>query len=189
MFAHNNSADIDSSWASVGRPAGDARVRISPFDTEFGPSVGEMEIWSSSLMVGYLDDAVANAQSFDEGWFRTGDLASLDEEGRIFIRGRSKLLIEVSGYKIDPIEVEETLMTLPAVAEAAVAGLPDGRNGNRLIAFVVKEADVSAAELIRYAQERLSVQKVPAEIAFIDALPRSSAGKVLRARLRELQAG
>ncbi|MEV0107156.1 class I adenylate-forming enzyme family protein [Nocardia sp. NPDC050799] len=189
MVAHNNSADPDSTWASVGEPAGDAEVRIVPFDTEFGPSVGEMEIRSSSLMRGYLDDDVANTEAFDEGWFRTGDLASLDEEGRIFIRGRSKLLIEVSGYKIDPIEVEETLMTLAAVAEAAVAGLPDGRNGNRLIAFIVKEADVSAEELIRYAQERLSVQKVPTEVAFIDALPRSSAGKVLRGRLRELQAG
>ncbi|MFI9534944.1 class I adenylate-forming enzyme family protein [Nocardia fusca] len=189
MVAHNDSADPDSSWASVGKPAGDARVRIVPFDTEFGPSVGEMEIRSSSLMRGYLNDDVANAEAFDEGWFRTGDLASLDDEGRIFIRGRSKLLIEVSGYKVDPIEVEETLMTLPAVAEAAVAGLPDGRNGNRLIAFVVKAADVSAEELIRYAQKRLSVQKVPTEVAFIDALPRSSAGKVLRGRLRELQAG
>lgn len=189
MVAHNDSADPDSSWASVGKPAGDARVRIVPFDTEFGPSVGEMEIRSSSLMRGYLNDDVANTEAFDEGWFRTGDLASLDEEGRIFIRGRSKLLIEVSGYKVDPIEVEDTLMALPAVAEAAVAGLPDGRNGNRLIAFVVKAADVSAEELIRYAQERLSVQKVPTGVAFIDALPRSSAGKVLRGRLRGLQAG
>ncbi|WP_063059924.1 class I adenylate-forming enzyme family protein [Nocardia sienata] len=189
MVAHNNSADPDSSWASVGRPAGDAEVRIIAFDTGFGPSVGEMEVRSSSLMRGYLNDDVANSEAFDEGWFRTGDLASLDEEGRIFIRGRSKLLIEVSGYKIDPIEVEETLMTLPAVAEAAVAGLPDGRNGNRLIAFVVKEADISAEELIRYAQKTLSSQKVPTEVAFIDALPRSSAGKVLRGRLLELQAG
>ncbi|MGW5384517.1 class I adenylate-forming enzyme family protein [Nocardia sp. NPDC003963] len=189
MFSHNDSADPDSSWASVGKPAGDARVRITPFDTEFGSSVGEMEIRSSSLMRGYLGDAVANAAAFDEGWFRTGDLASLDEEGRIFLRGRSKLLIEVSGYKIDPIEVEETLMTLPAVAEAAVAGLPDPRMGNRLIAFVVKEAEVSAAELMHQARERLSVQKVPAEIAFIDALPRAPTGKLLRARLCELQAG
>ncbi|MEU7768631.1 class I adenylate-forming enzyme family protein [Nocardia sp. NPDC049190] len=186
MFSHNNSVDPDATWASVGKPAGDARVRIAAFESELGPSVGEMEVKSSSLMQGYLGDDVANAQAFDEGWFRTGDLASLDEEGRIFIRGRSKLLIEVSGYKIDPIEVEETLMTLPAVAEAAVAGLPDKRNTNRLIAFVVKGAHVSADELIRYARERLSIQKVPAEIAFVDALPHSPAGKVLRARLREL---
>lgn len=186
MLAHNNSADPDASWASVGRPAGDAQVRIAPFETDFGPGVGEMEVKSSSLMRGYLGDAAANAQAFDDGWFRTGDLASLDEEGRIFIRGRSKLLIEVSGYKIDPIEVEETLMALPAVSEAAVAGLPDPRNGNRLVAFVVRGAEISADELIRYAREKLSVHKVPAEIAFIDELPRSPTGKLLRARLREL---
>lgn len=185
MVSHNDSPDPDTSWASVGRPAGDARARIAAFDTDFGPSVGELEVRSSSLMRGYLDDAVANAQAFDDGWFRTGDLASLDEEGRIVIRGRSKLLIEVSGYKIDPIEVEETLMTLPAVAEAAVVGIPDSRSGHRLIAFVVKGATVSADELIRDARERLSVQKVPAEIVFIDALPRSPAGKLLRGRLRE----
>ena len=186
MFAHNNSADPDATWASVGRPAGDAQVRIAPFETEFGPTVGEMEVKSSSLMRGYRGDPAANTQAFDDGWFRTGDLASLDEEGRIFIRGRSKLLIEISGYKIDPIEVEETLMGLPAVAEVAVAGLPDPRNGNRLVAFVVRGAEISADELIRYAREKLSVQKVPAEIAFINALPRSPTGKLLRARLREL---
>ncbi|MET8796087.1 class I adenylate-forming enzyme family protein [Nocardia sp. NPDC004568] len=189
MFSHNDSADPDSSWASVGRPAGDAAVRIMPFDTEFGPAVGEMEIQSSSLMRGYLGDAPANVRAFDEGWFRTGDLASLDEEGRIVLRGRSKLLIEVSGYKVDPVEVEETLMGSPAVAEAAVAGLPDPRLGHRLIAFVVREAEVSADELIRWAGERLSVQKAPAEIVFVDALPRSPTGKVLRARLCEFQAG
>ncbi|RMI30535.1 class I adenylate-forming enzyme family protein [Nocardia stercoris] len=189
MFSHNDSADPDATWASVGKPAGDGEVRIVAFDTEFGPSVGEMEVRSSSLMRGYLGDAAATAAAFDGDWFRTGDLASLDEEGRIFVRGRSKLLIEVSGYKIDPIEVEETLMTLPAVTEAAVTGLPDRRNGNRLIAFVVTGDEVSADDLIRYARERLSVQKVPTEIAFVDALPRSPAGKVLRARLRDLQAG
>ena len=186
MVAHNDSADPDATWASVGRPAGDAEVRIAPFDNDFGPGVGELEVRSSSLMHGYLGDDGANLQAFDGDWFRTGDLAMLDEEGRIVIRGRSKLLIEVSGYKIDPIEVEETLMGLPGVAEAAVAGLPDPRNGNRLVAFVVKGSDVSADELIRYARTKLSVQKVPAEIAFIEALPKSPTGKLLRARLKEL---
>ena len=92
MVSHNNSADADATWASVGPPAGDAQVRIAPFDTELGRGVGELELRSSSLMAGYLGEAAANAQAFDDGWFRTGDLASLDEEGRIVIRGRSKLL-------------------------------------------------------------------------------------------------
>ena len=186
MVSHNDSADADASWASVGRPAGDAEVRIAPFATEYGADVGELEIRSASLMQGYLADPAANAQAFDEGWFRSGDLAMLDEEGRIVIRGRSKLLIEISGFKIDPIEVEETLMALPAVADVAVTGRPDARSGNRLIAYVVRESDVSEDDLIRYARQMLSVQKVPAEIAFIDALPRSPTGKLLRAKLKEL---
>ncbi|MEO6013203.1 MAG: class I adenylate-forming enzyme family protein [Devosia sp.] len=186
MVSHNNSADPDVSWASVGRPAGDAEVKLAPFETEFGPSVGELLVKSSSLMGGYLDEPEANAQAFDDGWFRTGDLASLDEDGRIFIRGRSKLLIEVSGYKIDPIEVEDTLAAHPAIAESAVAGIPDPRTGNRLRAYVVKQADVSEDEIIRHVRARLSAQKVPTEVAFLDALPRSPTGKLLRVQLKAL---
>ncbi len=100
--------------------------------------MGELLVRSSSLMKGYLNDAAANAEAFDDGWFRSGDLATLDEAGRIFIKGRSKLLIEVSGYKIDPIEVEDTIARHPAVAELAVAGVPDDRSGNRLRAYVVR---------------------------------------------------
>jgi len=158
----------------------------TPVATDLGPETGELEIKSSSLMRGYLGDAPANAQAFDGGWFRSGDLATLDAEGRIVIRGRTKLLIEVSGYKIDPIEVEETLTGLTAISDVAVAGLPDSRAGNRLVAYVVKGADISADEILRHARSRLSVQKVPAEIAFVEALPRSSTGKLLRARLKDL---
>jgi long-chain acyl-CoA synthetase len=186
FVSYNDSADPEASWASVGRPAGDAVVRIAPIETELGPHVGELEIRSSSVMQGYLGDTGANAGAFDDGWFRSGDLALLDDAGRIVIKGRSKLLIEVSGYKVDPIEVEETLTDLPAIAEAAVAGRPDPRNGNRLVAFVVRDAEITADDIIRHARARLSVQKVPVEIAFVDALPRSPTGKLLRARLKDL---
>ena len=81
---------------------------------------------------------------------------------------------------------EDTLGGLPAIAEVAVAGLPDPRNGNRLVAFVVRESEISAEDVIRHARSRLSVQKVPVEIAFVDTLPRSPTGKLLRAKLREL---
>jgi long-chain acyl-CoA synthetase len=186
MVSHNNAADPEASWNSVGAAAGDAQVRIAPADTGLGDDVGELLICSSSVMQGYLNDDAANAQAFDDGWFRSGDLASIDEAGRITIRGRSKLLIEVSGYKIDPIEVEDTLAAHPAVAELAVAGVPDARNGNRLRAYVVKKTEVSEDEIVRYARSRLSSQKVPTEIAFLDALPRSATGKLLRAKLLEL---
>jgi long-chain acyl-CoA synthetase len=186
MVSCNNSADADASWASVGKPAGDAQVKLAAAEGDLGPGVGELLLKSSSLMQGYLGDPTANAQAFEEGWFRSGDLASLDEEGRIFIRGRSKLLIEVSGYKIDPIEVEDVIGTHPAIAEIAIDGIADPRTGNRLRAYVVRRADIGEDEIIRHARAKLSVQKVPAEIAFIDALPRSPTGKLLRARLREL---
>lgn len=186
MVSHNNAADAEATWTTVGRPAGDAQVRIAPMDTGLGDDVGELLIRSSSLMQGYLGDPAANADAFDDGWFRSGDLASLDEEGRITIRGRSKLLIEVSGYKIDPIEVEDALAAHPAVAELAIAGIPDPRNGNRLRAYVVRRDKVSEDEIVRYARARLSSQKVPTEIAFLDALPRSPTGKLLRAKLLEL---
>jgi long-chain acyl-CoA synthetase len=185
MLAHNDAADPDANWASVGRPAGDATVRIAPFDTAFGPDVGELEIKSSSMMRGYLNDPAANADAFDDGWFRSGDLASLDAEGRIVIRGRSKLLIEVSGYKIDPIEVEDTLAAHPAVAESAVIGVPDARTGNRLRAFIVRDGALTADDVIRHARALLSVQKVPEEIVFLDSLPRSPTGKLLRASLKD----
>jgi len=78
------------------------------------------------------------------------------------------------------------LTGLTAISDVAVAGLPDSRAGNRLVAYVVKGADISADEILRHARSRLSVQKVPAEIAFVEALPRSSTGKLLRARLKDL---
>ena len=183
FVSQNDAPDPDASWASVGRPAGDAEVRIVPVDSSLGDGVGELQIRSSSLMHGYIDEPEANAGAFDNGWFRSGDLASLDDEGRITIRGRSKLLIEVSGFKVDPIEVEDTLGSHPAILELAVAALPDTRAGNRLRAYVVRKSDLSEDDVIRYARERLSTHKVPSEIAFVDALPRSPTGKLLRAKL------
>jgi long-chain acyl-CoA synthetase len=184
MVAHNGSTDPDASWASVGPPAGDARVRLAPLDTGLGPDVGELLVRSSSLMQGYLDNSAANAEAFDEaGWFRTGDLAAFDAEGRIVIRGRSKLLIEVSGYKIDPIEIEAVLAAHPGIAEAAVTGIPDSRAGHRLCAHVVRRADLTADAVIAYVRARLSSHKVPTEIVFREALPKSATGKLLRARL------
>ena len=183
MVSHNDSDDPDADWASVGRPAGDAQVRIAPAE---GDDVGELLVRSSSMMKGYLNDKASNHEAFDEdGWFRSGDLATLDEEGRIFIKGRSKLLIEVSGYKIDPIEVEDIIARHPAVAELAIAGVPDGRNGNRLRAYVVRKDEVTKDEIVSFARARLSTQKVPAEVEFLDALPKSPTGKILRAKLME----
>lgn len=186
MVSHNDADDVERLWNSVGRPAGDAQVRIAPLDTVDAPDMGELMVRSSSLTSGYLGEDDVNDAAFAGGWFRTGDLARLDSEGNLFILGRIKLLIEVSGFKIDPIEVEDVLQLHPAVAEAVVVGVRVARNAEqRLKAFVVRKDRVSSEDLIRFLRERLSVQKVPTLMEFRDELPKSSAGKVLRGQLSE----
>jgi long-chain acyl-CoA synthetase len=186
MISHNDAADTDRLWASVGKPAGGAEVRIDATGSSLAPGAGELMVKSPSLTSGYLGEAEANAASFRDGWLMSGDIARQDEDGNIFILGRSKLLIEVSGFKVDPIEVEETLQLHPAVAEAVVVGIrPSPQAEQRLKAFVVRHDEVAAEQLIRFLRERLSVHKVPTLIEFRDALPKSSAGKVMRGRLSE----
>lgn len=185
MVSHNDADDLDRLWDSVGRPAGDAEARIAPLDGGGESGVGELMLSSSSLTSGYLGEDDANA-AFADAWFRTGDLARLDGEGNLFIMGRIKLLIEVSGFKIDPIEVEDVLGLHPAVAEAVIVGVrPTPGADRRLKAFVVRKGEVRPEELIRFLRERLSVQKVPTLMEFRDELPKSSAGKVLRGLLSE----
>lgn len=187
FVAHNTHPDPDATWNSVGPPAGDAEVRIDPVETDLGPGVGELLVRSSSVTAGYLDEPALNAHSLAGGWLRSGDLATLGEDGSIVIRGRSKLLIEVSGFKIDPIEVEATLEAHPAVAEAAVVGVRAGRDGaTQLKAFIVPKDAVTPDTLLRHARQRLSPHKVPALFEFRSALPRSSAGKILRGALAQV---
>jgi acyl-CoA synthetase (AMP-forming)/AMP-acid ligase II len=186
MVSHNDADDVDRLWDSVGRPAGDAQVEIAPLEAGVEPDTGELMVRSSSLTSGYLGENDVNEATFSDGWFRTGDLARLDSEGNLFIMGRIKLLIEVSGFKIDPIEVEDVLQLHPAVAEAVIVGVRVAKNAEqRLKAFVVPKDKVSSEDLIRFLRERLSVQKVPTLMEFRDELPKSSAGKVLRGQLSE----
>lgn len=183
FVAHNDAPDADATWNAVGRPAGDARARIA-LDPDLGDGVGELLLQSSSMTAGYLDDPVANAASFEDGWLRSGDLARQNADGSLTITGRLKLLIEVGGYKIDPLEVEAALLQHPAVAEAVVVGVRDGSYGGpRLKAVIVAADAVDADELTRHLRDRLSSQKVPALFEFRTELPKSSAGKILRSRV------
>jgi acyl-CoA synthetase (AMP-forming)/AMP-acid ligase II len=183
FVAHNDADDADATWNSVGRPAGDARATVA-LVPELGEGIGELLLQSSSMTEGYLDDPSANAASFEDGWLKTGDLGRMAPDGSISITGRSKLLIEVGGYKIDPLEVEDVLRRHPAVDEAVVLAVRDGSYGGpRLKAVIVPSDDVSADELTRHLRERLSAQKVPALFEFRTDLPKSSAGKILRSQI------
>ena len=161
-------------------------MRIEPTDNPFGPECGEIVVKSPAITKGYLDAPEVNKQTLRDGKFYTGDLGTLDRNGLVFVKGRTKLLIEVAGHKVDPFEIEEVLGTHPAVAEAVVVGVPDPHTGEqRLKAVIIRAADESPDALIRYCRERLASQKVPSLVEFRDELPRSAAGKVLRGKLME----
>jgi long-chain acyl-CoA synthetase len=113
--------------------------------------------------------------------FLTGDRGRLDETGRLFITGRRKLLIDVMGDKVDPIEVEDVLAVHPRVREVVVVGIPGEAEGEELVkAVVVAEDGCGERELIRFCRERLANYKVPHLVEFRDVIPRNSLGKVLR---------
>ena len=184
--AFNRAEHPEPIWDSVGKPVGDTRIEVVPSDNPLGPEYGELVFSSPSLTQGYLGQPTLNAQAFASGQFHTGDLGRIDAEGNVFIKGRSKLIIEVAGHKVDPLEIEEVLLAHPAVAEAVVVGLPDPRTGEqRLKAAIVKAGEVAPEVLIRFARERLSPQKVPALVEFRDEIPKSATGKILRGKLIE----
>ncbi len=185
MVAHNDSSDVEGSWQSVGRPAGDAQAKIDFSEKGLAPGIGELLIKSSSLMSMYLNEDSETKACLSDGWLRTGDLARLDSEGNLYIVGRLKLLIEILGFKVDPIEVEQVLMEHEKIAEAVVSGVEgDARAGRRLKAFIVpKNGGITPEDLRRFLGKRLSTHKVPTLFEFRDELPKSSAGKVLRGQL------
>lgn len=184
LITMNMDENPAASWDSVGRAVDPVVVDILPTPDAPTPEVGEIFVKTPGLIEGYItDDPKANAV-FRNGGMLTGDLGRIAEDGNLYITGRSKLIIEVSGLKVDPIEVEDVLMAHPAVAEAVVVGIPDPRTGEqRIKAVVVKKADESAENIIRFSRTRLTPHKVPSVLEFRDQIPRNPNGKILRGQL------
>ena len=133
---------------------------------------------------GYADAAELNADAFRDGWFRSGDRGRVDDQGRLFLTGRTKRLIDVRGDKVDPVEVEDVLAVHPKVGEVVVVGVASDVPGEELVkAVVVPAGDCQERELIRYCRERLADYKVPSRVEFLDELPTGPGGKVLRSQL------
>jgi len=142
---------------------------------------GEVLARGFGVMKGYFDDPAATAEAIDaDGWLHTGDLGVVDGNGRLKIIGRKKDMFIVGGFNAYPAEIEGFLMEHPAVAQAAVIGVPDERMGQVGKAFVVLQqgSSVEAEDLIAWAKERMAGFKVPRSVAFIDALPLNATGKV-----------
>jgi acyl-CoA synthetase (AMP-forming)/AMP-acid ligase II len=138
-------------------------------------------------MAGYLGNADATAETVTtDGWLRTGDLARIDADGQLFIIGRVKELIKYNGFQVAPAELEALLLEHPEVADVAVIGVPDVNVGELPTAFVVMRAGgaVTADALIEHIAGRVATYKRIRRVEFIDDIPKSAAGKILRRELR-----
>ncbi|MBI5367082.1 MAG: AMP-binding protein [Planctomycetes bacterium] len=145
---------------------------------------GEIVIRGPNIMRGYYKNPTATAETLRGGWLHTGDLGRVDEEGYYYIIGRKKEMINRGGEKVYPKEVEEVLYTHPAVAEAAVVGVPDAKYGEEVAAYVVRKAAAAggaaatAEDLLAFCRERLADYKGPKRILFRDSLPKTATGKI-----------
>lgn len=175
-------------------PGVDARI-VDPETLRELPvgEVGELVTRGAQLMRGYWQNESANRASFFEldgqTFFRTGDLASVDEEGYFFMRDRLKRMINASGLKVWPAEVENAMYEHPAVHEACVIAVPDAKRGENVMALLVLKPDakgqVSEQDIIDWSRERMAVYKAPRIVRFVDSLPKSGTGKILWRQLQE----
>ncbi|MFD4249429.1 long-chain fatty acid--CoA ligase [Amycolatopsis thermoflava] len=186
----NDAEHMLSKVGSVGRPVAHLRVRIVDDTGREVPrgELGEIALSGPKVFAGYWRDPEATAKALRDGWFHTGDIGRIDHDGYLYVEDRKKDMIVSGGENIATPEVERVLYEHPDVVEAAVVGMPHERWGEVPKAFVVLRpgADVDTAGLVAFCRERLAKFKVPAEIQFIDQLPRTPSGKVLKRDLRSL---
>lgn len=177
---------------SVGMPMPGTEVRI--VDLEKGEKdmptseAGEVLLKGAQVMKGYLNKAEQTAETLKDGWLHTGDIGYLDEEGWLFLIDRKKDMILASGYNIYPKEVDEVLFAHPEIAEACTVGVPDEYRGETVKVFVVKHpnSQLNADAVISHCRAHLAVYKVPKLVEFVEELPKSAVGKILRRELREM---
>jgi acyl-CoA synthetase (AMP-forming)/AMP-acid ligase II len=152
---------------------------------------GEVVIQGPSVVSGYENNPEANAKSYTNGWFRTGDQGFLDGDGYLTLTGRLKELINRGGEKIGPREIDEVLLSHPAVAEAAAFGVPHPTWGEEVAAAVVLKPGESTGEsaILAYCKDRLAEFKRPKKIYIVRAIPRTSTGKIQRGAVAKALAG
>ncbi|MGH3959955.1 acyl-CoA synthetase [Mycobacterium sp.] len=173
----------------VGGPLAGIETRLvdeaGGFVPHDGETIGRLQVRGPTVFDGYLNRPDATAEALDtDGWYRTGDVAVVDSGGMHRIVGRESVdLIKSGGYRVGAGEIETALLGHPGVREAAVVGLPDEDLGQRIVAFVVGDADPD--ELINYVAQQLSAHKRPREVRVVDGLPRNAMGKVLKKELTQ----
>jgi acyl-CoA synthetase (AMP-forming)/AMP-acid ligase II len=182
---HSSPADHRQvKFGSVGIPAPNTECKIVSLETGemLGPGKeGELCVRGPQVMKGYLNRPEATVATIDrEGWLHTGDIAYADEDGHFYIVDRAKELIKYKGFQVPPAELEGILLTHPAIADAAVIPVPDAEAGELPKAYVVLKRDASAEEIMEFVAERVAPYKKIRSVEFIDKIPKSAAGKILR---------
>jgi long-chain acyl-CoA synthetase len=174
---------------SIGTPIENVEMRVvGPDDAEVADGEwGEICIRGPNVMLGYFNRAEESAEALRGGWFHSGDVGYRDADGFFYLVDRVKDMINASGFKVWPREVEEVLYGHPAVKECAVVGLTDERRGETVAAFIVRQAETGATEedIEIFCRERMAAYKVPRIVAFVEAIPKSPTGKILKRVLRE----
>jgi len=185
----------DRRWPSVGLPAFDRVVRIVDEEGRELPAgqVGEITVEGRpgrTIMKGYFKDPEATANTIRDGWLHTGDYGYFDEKGYVYFVDRKKDMIKRAGENVSASEVEAVLLECPAIAEAAVIGVPDPIRDQAVSAFVVLAdgATMTESEVVEYCAERLAKFKVPSSVLFLDRLPRTSIGKIQKKTLGDIAA-
>jgi long-chain acyl-CoA synthetase len=183
-----NHLDRPAKPGSVGTPLWGVEMRVVDPEGRPAPAgeMGEIVIRGHNVMKGYYKRPEATAESIRGGWFHTGDLAKVDEDGFFFIVDRVKDMIIRGGFNVYPREIEEVLYAHPAVAEAAVIGVPDQALGEEVKAVVACKPGQSTTEqeIMDYCKERLAAYKYPRSVEFRESLPKTATGKILKRELK-----
>ncbi|HVV35924.1 MAG TPA: AMP-binding protein [Acidimicrobiales bacterium] len=172
---------------SAGLPPRDVELRVVDLDTRavLAPGgVGEIQARGPSVMAGYLPED-ANAEGFEDGWYRTGDVGWIEDDGWVHLTDRSKEMIKVSGFQVAPAEIEAVLHGHPAVLDCAVFGLPDEQKGEVPVAVVQTDGTVTPGALQQLVADSLATYKQVRHVVVVDDIPRLPSGKVLRRTLRD----
>ena len=180
---------LSEKWGSVGKAI--SNVELFVVDESGNPlaphCAGEIVARGSNLMVGYWNDPIETAKVLKNGLYHTGDLGKMDEEGYLYVVGRSKDMIKIGGFRVSAKEIEEALLEIDKIHEAAVVGVDDPILGEAIEAFVVlrENADLTQDEIRSTLKSMLPAYKQPTRIEFIDSIPKGQSGKILKAELRK----
>jgi long-chain acyl-CoA synthetase len=178
---------------TVGVPLPDTDIKIvkteNPDEEMERGEPGEILIKGPQIMMGYYNRPAETKEAIRDGWFLTGDLGKFDEDGYLTIVDRKKDMIIAGGYNIYPVELDGVLMGHPKILEACAIGIPHEYRGETVKAFIVtrKGETLTADEVSNHCKKNLAAYKVPKIIEFIDELPKSAVGKILRRKLKEME--